>query len=609
MSQCVKKDFDEPPINNIPVGNLLTVGDLYQIFADSGEYKFYDDYSVYATVTMDESSGNIYRSAYIQDSSGAVNLRLKQPGGLRVGDQVRLYLKNCIISEYENLLQIDNVHNDSNIIIRATRKYIEPINVTINDVNSGNYKAMLVKLNDVEFAQSELNKTWADAGDYGNRVVQDCNGNTLIVRTSDYANFGEDLLPQGNGTLVAIASVYRDTWQMLVRTVSEVSMEGPRCDSTGGGLEQISIADVRAMYTGSSTILPSGKKIAGVITSDRTNENLPGQNAFIQETNGAGIALRFADWHDLPMGALVEVDISGQELSDYNGLVQISNLPLGNAVNTGTGTMPAPVEINVGDLVADYDSYQGKLVKMTNVQISNSGGYSTYKYTNILDDGTGQINMYTYDWASFADENFPTETVTITGIASYYNDPQISIRNLDDVVVDGGGGGGGDIFFVDFENQTDYEDINISGWMNTSLDGSRVWIAREYSGNLYAQATSYNSGEHNIMWLITQPIDLGALTQPKIEFETAQAYWDHSALSVFISTDFDGSDIEGATWQPLGADLATQNDPEHAWIPSGVVDLSSYSGTAYIGFRYEGDDNAGQSTSFRIDNVRVYEGN
>jgi len=54
------------------------------------------------------------------------------------------------------------------------------------------------------------------------------------VRTSNYAAFAEKKLPQGNGYLNAIVTVYESsssqTWQLVVRGVSptEVLMEGPR---------------------------------------------------------------------------------------------------------------------------------------------------------------------------------------------------------------------------------------------------------------------------------------------------------------------------------------------------------------------------------------------
>ncbi|MCK4361459.1 MAG: hypothetical protein KAV70_06915, partial [Bacteroidales bacterium] len=113
FTSCVKQDFDEPPMYKIPIGKVLTIAEVRQIYYDSSNYTFKEDYSVYAIVTMDGSSGNIYKSAYVQDATGAINLHLKEPGGLRVGDSIRVYLKNCIVSDYSELIQIDNVQNDS----------------------------------------------------------------------------------------------------------------------------------------------------------------------------------------------------------------------------------------------------------------------------------------------------------------------------------------------------------------------------------------------------------------------------------------------------------------------------------------------------------------
>lgn len=611
ITSCVKQDFDRPPIATIPVGTVVTIAELRQMFADSGEFTFTTDYSVYATVTMDESSDNIYKNAYIQDPTGAINLHFQEPGGLRIGDSIRVYLRNCILSEYSELLQVDNVHNDSSIVIIANEKYLQPEMVTIPGILAGDFEAKLVKLDEVQFAEFELGKNYAEEDESTNRMLEDCDFNSVIVRTSSYANFAHDPLPEGKGSMIAIVGRYNDDWQLYIRTIDEVNLTGVRCDGGGGDLEQVSIAEVRAMYTGSPLNLPAGKKIVGVITSDKDNNNLPGKNAFIQETSGAGIALRFTDFHDLPMGAQVEINISDQELSEFNGLLQINNLPLGYAVNTGTGTLPTPADLTISDLLADFDNYESMLIRLSDVLISSPGGYTTYKYNTELNDGTGTIGMFTQDYANFANDEFPTDTVQITAIASVYNDPQVLIRNLDDVVVTGGGGGGGGGTTVtsideDFQTQVDYEDVEIEGWLNTATTGSRNWLAREYSGNLFPQATSYNAGESNIMWLITPKIDLDAMTNPRFEFESAQAFWVHDGMTVYISSDFDGTNINDATWEELPATLAGQNNANYDWVPSGVLDLSSYSGYAYIGFKYEGSD-PGQTTSYRIDNVKLYD--
>ena len=89
-TSCVKQDFDQPPIGYIPIGEVLNIGQLRQMYADSGTYQFTSDYSVYGTVVMGEATGNIYKSAYIQDTSGAINLYMDASSDLQAGDRAVL---------------------------------------------------------------------------------------------------------------------------------------------------------------------------------------------------------------------------------------------------------------------------------------------------------------------------------------------------------------------------------------------------------------------------------------------------------------------------------------------------------------------------------------
>lgn len=235
IGSCVKQDFDKPPVGQLPVGQVFTIGELITMFNTTGATQFNYDASVFGIVTMDETSGNIYRSAYIQDATGAINLRLKESGGLRVGDSVRVYLKNVILSAYNNMRQLDNVHNDSNIVILANQKYREPEVVTIPQLLSGNYQAKLVKLENVQFIAGDTSRTYAASDATTNRMIEDCDGKTVIVRTSNFANFAGRNIPNGKGSLVAVAGLFNSTWQLYIRTANEVVMDDQRCGGGGGG--------------------------------------------------------------------------------------------------------------------------------------------------------------------------------------------------------------------------------------------------------------------------------------------------------------------------------------------------------------------------------------
>jgi len=229
-----KKEFDTPPATQIPVGGVLTVQQLRNLYIDQN-VRISGDSSVYAVVTMDERSGNLYRNVYVEDATGAVNLRLKTSGGVYEGDSIRIYLKNTIVSKFNGMIQIDSVDVDKNIIKQAVGKNRQPLDVNLNEVNS-NLQSRLVRINDVQFSDADRNQPYANAISQLtlNRSLVDCDGNSTIVRTSGYAGFAAELTPNGKGSIIAIVGEFNGTMQLYVRRPTEVIMNEPRCGGGGG---------------------------------------------------------------------------------------------------------------------------------------------------------------------------------------------------------------------------------------------------------------------------------------------------------------------------------------------------------------------------------------
>lgn len=233
FSACRKREFDEPPIKEIPEGQILTVQELRDLHEGS-PVRFQEDYSVYATITMDDRNGNIYRNAYLQDETNAIVLRTNFPGGLYEGDSVRLYLKGTVLSSFNGLLQVDSVDVDKNIIKQATKKHFKPEIVTLNDLISKNYQSKLVRVQNVEFLGGDVGKTYANAEQEqsANRTLIDCDGNQIIVRTSGFANFADAQVPNGHGDMTVIVGEFGGTVQLYIRDLSEVNLDGERCTET-----------------------------------------------------------------------------------------------------------------------------------------------------------------------------------------------------------------------------------------------------------------------------------------------------------------------------------------------------------------------------------------
>ena len=56
------------------------------------------------------------------------------------------------------------------------------------------------------------------------RTIRFSDNKTLVMRTSSYANFALDIIPQGSLNITGILGRYRDTWQLTVRTLNDIEI-------------------------------------------------------------------------------------------------------------------------------------------------------------------------------------------------------------------------------------------------------------------------------------------------------------------------------------------------------------------------------------------------
>ena len=228
------KTYDEPPVVEIPEGTIISISDLKDMFTGS-PITLDSNYSIYGNITCEETNGNFYKEAYIQDLSGAIKLKLDASGGLYIGDSIRVSLNGVTMSEYGDLIQLDNISVDEQIVKIATDRFVTPYTTSINNLNIEDDQSRLIKLDSVEFQST--NVTYADAINLatGERYLNDCDGNSILVRTSGYANFADDTVASGKGSIIGIFTRYGATKQFIIRDITEVNMEGDRCGGSSGG--------------------------------------------------------------------------------------------------------------------------------------------------------------------------------------------------------------------------------------------------------------------------------------------------------------------------------------------------------------------------------------
>ncbi|HLF63184.1 MAG TPA: DUF5689 domain-containing protein, partial [Saprospiraceae bacterium] len=487
---------------------------------------------------------------------------------------------------------------DKTILKGTFGNEIVPHVLSIDEFNLS-HVSTLVQLNDVQFPDIYAGVTYADTVNQQslNLEIEDCNKDRLIIRTSGFATFAGSLTPEGKGSITGVFSVFGTDLQLIIRDLDDVNMTIERCQP-GGGVT-LTIQSLRDAFNGGQGIAPEGA-IRGVVISDRTTLNTVDRNLFIQDATG-GIAVRFTATHSFDLGDEVIIEVSQQELSEFSGLLQINNLPLSNAAQQGQVALPTPRLATINDVLTNANAWESTRITIENVTLS---GLTTFNGNLTVTDATGAMIMFTRSAATFAASAVPTGAVDVTAILSDFNAPQLIINSAADVTGGGTGGSNLDESFTSIPNNTD---IALSGWINFAVKGLRIWRAQVFDNNHYAQATAFNDTETEMeTWLITPAIDVS--TPKWLSFQTAQAFWVHDGLAVFSSTDFNGTDIQLATWTPLvGADIAGSSDANHAWVPSGDIDLEAFSQPVYIAFRYIGSGPGGQTTSYRVDDIKVRE--
>jgi len=160
--------------------------------------------------------------------------------------------------------------------------------------------------------------------------------------------------------------------------------------------------------------------------------------------------------------------------------------------------------------------------------------------------------------------------------------------------------------FYDFSDGVKYDKITKNGWLTVDAKegADRGWSYNEVDidgvVNKYAQGSGYGGTDASYTsWMISPPLDVTNTINKQVAFKTAKAYWAASTeFKVYI---MDGVDPSTANSTELTAVLASETDEDNAWIESGDIDLSAYSGVQYIAFYYKGDGAGANSTTFRVD--------
>ena len=373
--------------------------------------------------------------------------------------------------------------------------------------------------------------------------------------------------------------------------------------------------------------------LKGVVVADDQSGNF--FKSLVVQDGSSGITILLDDvelWNQYFVGKELFIHLENMWLGDFNGLPQIGFEPVNGSmaripaeliddVITRGETVPSvtPQDINISDI---SDNMLNTLVTISDVQFASGSDNAMYALSatttsvnHFVEDCNGnEVILRSSGFASFADELTPSGNGSIVGVLGKFgSDFQLLIRDprdvtMEDVRCDGSGGtttgtGGEDpVFVIDFEGQNDRDDFAIGGWLNVATEGTRVWQKREFDSNGYGQLSAFqDDAPMTEAWLISPEIVTSE--RGTISFRTANSFFEHDALEVLYSDNFEGA-INNAQWQSLGATIALESTGANNWLESGDIDLTALGSEIHIAFKYSGDGVV-NTTTFRVDDINI----
>ena len=268
FASCMGERYADPEEGEIPYGNLdinainvITIEQLKQkyatVIANSGMTEITEDVQLLGRVTGNDIGGNIYNEFSLQDETGAILVCINQSGlygAPPVGQQVLVALKGLIIGGYGQQPEIGGVYTNTKTGAQSVGRMsrytwdshyklfgkpdlssVKPETFDLSKIADENYIAAncgkLMTIKNVRLKDADGKAVFApDDGSISltanaaNRAFSGISSSSMVLRTSTYAEFANEVMPQGELSITGIFTRYRNTWQILIRTLDDIEV-------------------------------------------------------------------------------------------------------------------------------------------------------------------------------------------------------------------------------------------------------------------------------------------------------------------------------------------------------------------------------------------------
>lgn len=400
------------------IGKSKTIAEIKQLYT-SGLTQITDDHLLTAQVTANDATGNLYKYIYVEDATGGIKININKTNlhndsRFRVGKQIKIKLKNLYVGANGGEIQLGEPYNGNIGQIAEVNMYkhffdsnmpitnVVPTERTISQLTTADV-GRWIKIKDLQFIDEDLGKTLAVGTSATNRTLEDCNGNTIILRTSSFAVFQEGdeqmNIPKitslnrevdgGKGDVYAILSIYNGTYQLWITNLLGVDLDNPRCDgSIYVPLTTIFEDNFSNGLTNWTTVSVTGAQQWTTSTQGTNNNPYAVMSGFSGGSNAnedwlVSNAISLFGYSQVKLNLDSDRNYSGNALeafitTNFNGDVNTANWqPLNVPFDTASGWE----FVNSGDV--DISSYAGQTIYIAFKYTSTSSASATWELDNI----------------------------------------------------------------------------------------------------------------------------------------------------------------------------------------------------------------------------------
>ena len=381
-----------------------TVAEVKQLFSGGPgtSMKITGDFIVKAKVTANDETGNLFKYFYFEDETGGMRINvnktnLYQDARFKVGQEIYIKLKDLYIGNVSGELQLGQPFNGNlgqiseDLVYKTFFKSSAPVTAVIPTEKKINQFTTAdvgkwVKIKDVQFKSTEIGNSYATLTT-SNRTLEDCSGNTIVMRTSNRASFAGEEIDDGKGDVYAILSIFNGTYQLWLPKQIQADFDGNRCDGTVP-------ASIIFKDDFQSSLAYNWQIHNKIGPQTWTTSNQGAGNNYYAVMNGANVANE--DWlvsKEISLSGFNKYTIS--YLTDGNGSVQnpiqvlITDNYSGDPSTTTWTTLPGKIDTVLNSFAfetsgrVDINAFANKKIRIAIKYMSAPNASATWEVDNV----------------------------------------------------------------------------------------------------------------------------------------------------------------------------------------------------------------------------------